>query len=40
MRQLSQIPKAIHTFKVASNLDPSNAEVQKYVRELIDASGG
>ncbi len=40
MRQLGQIPKAIDSFKVASNLDPSNAEVQKYLRELINASDG
>lgn len=40
MRQLGQIPKAIDSFKVASNLDPSNAEVQQYLRELIDAIDG
>ena len=40
MRKLDQIPKAIDSFKAASNLDPSNAEVQQYLRELIDASDG
>ena len=38
MRQIDKIPKAIDNFRTAAGLDPSNAEVQKHLRELIDAS--
>jgi hypothetical protein len=40
MQQLGQIPKAIDSFRVAYDLDPSNAEVEKYLQKLAEAGEG